>query len=224
MFDKYLATPTDFKAITKALRFVMNPKMGFVFENRSKIANTAIVSYDSKFIYIWGVKPIKLNYKIPHNLKIPNEWQRGWWAGIVSKQIEKYLPDKTKNPIMSGGLLTPFIALQKAKNISDNPYTTKESYLATIIHEFGHIYFGGFGKEGELSAFCTEYYASQMFWPKHLKLMDKFDARFINLPKHSKEYIQNKKDPHIHAMILGRKIMANYPQGWPSKIHNYLSN
>lgn len=218
MLDRYIATPADFNAVTEALKFVMHPKMGFVFERKSKIANTAIVSYDSKFIYVWRVKPIKLNYKIPHNLKIPDEWQRGWWAGIVSKQIEKYLPDKIKNPIISGGLLTPFIALQKAKNIPDNPYTTRESYLATIIHEFGHIYFEGFGKEGELSAFCTEYYASKIFWPKHIKLMDKFDSKFVNTPKQSAEYLRNKRDPHIYAMIFGRKIMTKYPQKWPSKI------
>ena len=43
-------------------------------------------------------------------------------------------------PIISGGLLTPFIELQRRKRIFKNPYVTRESYLATIIHEFGHVY------------------------------------------------------------------------------------
>ena len=42
---------------------------------------------------------------------------------------------------ISGGLLTPFIELQKQKKDEKNPYTTRESYLATIIHEFGHMYY-----------------------------------------------------------------------------------
>jgi len=35
----------------------------------------------------------------------------------------------------------PFIELQRKKKVSPNPYITRESYLATIIHEFGHIYY-----------------------------------------------------------------------------------
>ena len=41
---------------------------------------------------------------------------------------------------MGGGLLTPFVELQKKNNIIDNPYITRESFLATIVHEFAHIY------------------------------------------------------------------------------------
>jgi len=144
MFDKYLATPTDFKAVTEALGFVMNPKMEFVFEDKSKIANTVIVSYDSKFIYIWKLKPIKLKYQIPHNLKIPDEWQSGWWATLILDDIAKLIPDLKDKPVINGGLLTPFIELQKRKDIKENPYVTKESYFATIIHELGHIYWNSF--------------------------------------------------------------------------------
>ncbi|MBI4225507.1 hypothetical protein HY612_00145 [Candidatus Roizmanbacteria bacterium] len=36
--------------------------------------------------------------------------------------------------------MTPFIELQKKKELEFNPYITKQSYLATIIHEFGHLY------------------------------------------------------------------------------------
>jgi hypothetical protein len=218
MFSNYQASQKDLKTIKEALEFVMSPKMRFVFKNKSKITNTTVVSYDSKFIYVWKVNPAKLIHKIPHNLRIPDEWQRSWWASIISEKIEKYLSMKNKSPIISGGLLTPFIVLQKAKNVLNNPYITRESYLATIVHEFGHIYFGGYGKKGELSAFCTEYYASRLFWLEHTKLMNKFHSKFIDLPKQSKEYLHNIKDPHIHAMIFGRKIMSAYPKSWPTKL------
>jgi len=218
MFNNYLATQKDLKTVEKGLKFVLHPKMRFVFKNKSKIINTIVVSYDSKFVYIWKVNPVKLTHKILHDLRIPDEWQRGWWAGIVSKQVEKYLPKENKHQIISGGLLTPFIKLQKLKNVSNNPYITEKSYLATIIHEFGHIYFGGHGKKGELSAFCAEYYASQLFWPEHAKVMDKFDSRYTNLRKGTSNYNLAINDPHIYSMIFGRKIMTVYPQTWPTKL------
>lgn len=146
MFKNYIATKRDLIAVEKALGFVLHPKMKFVFRDFSKIKNTLTVSYGSKFVYVWTLNPVKLAYKIPHNLVVTDKWQSGWWAGLVSKRMEKYLPaqmrkeSRFKVPIISGGLLTPFIALQKAKNVLNNPYTTRESYLATIIHEFGHIY------------------------------------------------------------------------------------
>ena len=150
MFKDYHASKDDLEAIEQALSFVIRPKMRFVFSDISKIKNTKIISYDCKHIYVWGVNPIKLEHKIPHNLTIPDEWQSGWWSNIVSKEIEKLLPNETKKknrfdiPIISGGLLTPFISLQKTQDILENPYITRESYLATIVHEFGHIYWDSF--------------------------------------------------------------------------------
>src|SRR3990172_12931677 len=91
MFRNYIATKRDLEAVEEALGFVLRPKMRFVFSDISKITKTLIVSYDSKFVYIWSLNPIKL-IKIPHNLTILEEWQSGWWSGIISKQIEKYLP------------------------------------------------------------------------------------------------------------------------------------
>ncbi len=118
--------------------------MKFVFSDFSRIAKTLTVSYDSKHIYIWRLNPPKLISKILHNLTISDSWQRGWWATIISEKIEKYLPRNKADRVISGGLLTPFIALQKAKNVPDNPYTTKESYFATIVHEFGHVYWNSY--------------------------------------------------------------------------------
>jgi hypothetical protein len=213
MFSNYLATQKDLKTVEDGLRFVMHPKMRFVFKDKSKIVNTAVISYDSKFIYIWKINPVKSAFKIPHSLNILDEWQSGWRVGIISEKILKYLPVKNKKMI-SGGLLTPFVSLQKAKTVVKNPYITKESYLATIVHEFGHIYFGGVGKKGELSAFCTEYYASQLFWPKHLDKLDKFIEKIASTTKSKAE----KNNQHIFAFLNAKKLINRYPKTWPQKL------
>ena len=202
MFKDYIATKEDLRAVEEALELTIHPKMKFVFSGLSKIIKTLVVSYDSKYVYVWNLNPIKLT-KISHNLTILDKWQSGWWAGIVSKEMKKYLPKNHTNQIISGGLLTPFIALQKQKNIMNNPYVSKDSYYATIIHEFGHIYWNSYklwwysNKKknlrylenpkgelairllspiylGEIFAFCTEYYASEHLWKNHKRKLDPF--------------------------------------------------
>lgn len=276
MFSNYLATQKDLKTVEDGLSFVLHPKMQFVLKDKSKIVNTAVISYDSKFIYIWKINPVKLTFKIPHNLNIPDEWQSGWRAGIVSKQIKKYLPDEIKKatqfeaPIISGGLLTPFVALQKEKNVSTNPYTTKESYLATMIHEFGHIYWNSFklwwpsnkteniklfklvkdlysGRKtkskaeikfpspyymGEVFAFCSEYYASCIFWKNHRRNMDVFVKGRMNdliaLEQNKNldmedSVIEPTKFFHDFSLTVGRMILAKYPTTWPGILTKPLS-
>lgn len=150
MFKNYIATKRDLIAVEKALGFVLHTKMKFVFSDLSKITKTLVVSYDSKFVYMWSLDPIKLT-KIPHNLTIPDEWQYAWRAAIWDKKIEVLLPSRIQKsthfeiPRISGGLFTPFVELQKKiKGEKNNPYITKESYLATIVHEFGHVYWNSF--------------------------------------------------------------------------------
>ena len=268
MFNNYLATLDDIQAIGEALKFVMHPKLKFAFNNPSKITKTIIISYDSKFIYVWKIKPINLAYKIPHKIKIKDEWQSGWQAGIGITQIENLLPVQIKNksrfeiPIISGGLFAPFIALQKAKNVSKNPYVSRESYFATIIHEFGHVYWNSFkmwwpsdkkknlrylkiAKElcqgklkkineplhfpgleeiGEIFAFCTEYYASQLFWKNHKRNLDSFIENRLNtliilekkknLEKED-SVIEPSRYPHDFASVFGKIILEKYPTSWP---------
>lgn len=269
MFNNYLATSEDLKAVEEALKFVLHPKMRFVFNNPSKITKTIIISYDSKFIYVWKIKPINLTYKIPHKIKIKDEWQLGWRAGIEIAQVEDLLPVQVKNksrfeiPIISGGLLTPFIGLQKPKKIQSNPYVTRESYLATIIHEFGHVYWNSFklwwfsnkdenikylkiaqklydkkglkdrkirlnfplpGALGEAFAFCTEYAASEIFWPSHKNNLDRFGKRRIdqlivkekksNLDKEN-SVIEPTENPHDFSTVFGKIILEKYPTTWP---------
>lgn len=157
MFENYKATKRDFEAIEEGIRTVWRKEIDFVFKDRSLIENVAIISYDSKFLYFWTkIKLPKLEtipcrvekfyaYKILHKTKLKDEWQLGWRAYLSIEQFSKLLPKRLqksnfKIPKISGGLLTPFIELQKKKKLKNNPYVTRESFLGTIIHEFGHIY------------------------------------------------------------------------------------
>ena len=159
MFENYKAQSHDLEAIKAGISFVWKPELEFIFTDKLLFANLSVVSYDSQFIYIWTRIPLKdvekiaysilgfRAYKIPHKFKIKDDNQRAWCAGIAKfKELEKALPKELKGnhydrPGISGGLLTPFTEIQKTKPRIHNAYTTYESYLATIVHEFGHIYY-----------------------------------------------------------------------------------
>lgn len=268
MFKDHIASAEDLDTINKALEFASSSRMEFVFPDFSRIAKTLVISYDSKEIYIWQLNSLKLVSKTPHNFTIPDEWQSGWWAGLTSEKIKKLLItkigslNKFENPIISGGILTPFVTLQKEKKVLNNPYTTKDSYLATIIHELGHVYWNSFklwwesdknknlefldlamrlyqGEKtsikqapkfpmnfnvGEVFAFCTEYYASMAFWPKHKKNLDKFILRRIkklidiektkNLDRDD-SVLSLTKNHHDIALVYGKILMTSNPKSWP---------
>lgn len=156
--SRYLATQKDLKAIEEGIKTVWRKELDFVFKKRGLLENVIVISYDSEFLYLWTkIKLPKLKtfttslscyyaYKIPHKIKIKDEWQLGWVSYLPIKQFVKLLPKRLQKsdfeiPKISGGLLTPFIKFQKKKKgVKFNPYTTHESYLATIVHEFGHVY------------------------------------------------------------------------------------
>jgi len=272
MFENYLATETDLETIEEGLKTVWKPELNFVFRKKELIASTVAVSYDSKQLYLW--LPIRQRpgqyrlRKILHNITIPPEYHRGWHAGVWEK-IEKRLPPPIRKasrlviPHISGGLLKPFITLQKDKRLDVNPYTTKESYLATIVHEFGHIYWEQHRLWwhsnkmdnlrllrlahnlylhprikntkanlylptpyfiGELFAFCSEYTASDIFWPKHKIMLDKFGLyktksliffeKNKNLGRED-SVIEASTNPHDFASVYGKIILSQYPTTWP---------
>lgn len=142
---EYTATENDLGAVEEAIKTVWNPKLSFIFKDKKAIEDTVVISYDSRFIYLWTTKKTPNLYKIPHQLPISAELQYAWRTGIAPK-IKTLLPDAMKNssrfsiPLISGGLLAPFTTLQKSFHRKNNPYTTYESYLATIVHELGHVY------------------------------------------------------------------------------------
>lgn len=277
MFNNYLATKDDLEIIIEALKFVMHSKMEFVFKNKSKIANTVIVSYDSKFIYMWKINPVRLAYRIPHKIVIKDEWQYAWRVGFFDQKIKESLPKEIKDtsnfetPKISGGLFTPFVELQKKiKGVKNNPYITKESYLATIIHEFAHIYWNSFKmwwpsdkKEnllylnlakrlsqnfiaipsqkkrlgiilslnfpcnqafGEAFAYCSELYATSIFWPTQQIKFNEFDIAWLKkmIKEENKKDLEREdsilepiKNPHAFALVFGRIILNKYPLHWP---------
>lgn len=268
MFENYEATDEDLKTIEEGIQAVWRPEMDFVFTNRDLIKHVTIISYDSNFLYIW-VKN-KLSNKFPHHILLKDEWQMGWRTDLPIKPFTDLLPSilqksKFETPIISGGLLTPFSKLQQSKgNIVSNPYTTRESYLATIVHEFGHVYYQQHktwwysnlkenlnylenalklfsNKKGRLSkiriphpsvwsevfAFCTDYYASGLFWPKHQRNVDEMNA--ITIKNHiPTEEIKNLEEQdslfddenftHLTAAVFGKIILTRYPNLWPRKL------
>lgn len=149
MFKKYLATESDLKTIQEALSIVWDPRLDVIFRRRKLMVSTIVVSFDSRWIYLWipthDMPPRYGLQKIAHFLSFPRQYQRAWYAGLWEK-VEELLPNAIKRssrfvtPRIGGGLLGPFLSLQKSKGLPSNPYTTKESYLATIVHEFGHVY------------------------------------------------------------------------------------
>lgn len=159
MFENYKATQKDFEAIEEGIKTIWHPKLDFVFKNKKFIKTVIVVSYDCENIYLWSqtkfpkLIPVECSlkqyfaYKIPHHLKISDDYQYWWRAGLQPEELLWLLFSKMKSDdyystsFVSGGLLIPFIKLQKKmKRGKDNPYTTYESYLGTIAHEFGHAY------------------------------------------------------------------------------------
>lgn len=158
MFENYQATKEDLAAIEEGIRTVWHPKLKFVFRNKDLIQNTTVLTFDAQHLYFWT--PIKLQrlktfpchlakyqaYKIPHKLKINEEMQFGWQANAY--YFYQLLPKVLLNkPCVSGSLLTPFTGVHQ-KYIKDKEqkywakaYSSYESYLATVVHEFGHIYY-----------------------------------------------------------------------------------
>lgn len=279
MRKNYLAKKADFLAIEEALRYVWDSKLDFIFRDKAPLRATVIVSFDSEFIYLWTQMKLSgliliscqlknyFAYKIPHQLPITAELQYAWHAGIAP-EIEALLPDEIKNssrffvPRISGGLLTPFETLQKSFRRKNNPYTTRASYLATIVHEFGHVYWNfhklwwysnkqenlrylkiarqlyGVKRSvskinlyfpvaygiSELFAFCTEYYASQQFWPEHKRNFDVFAAdRLEKLIRNEVNKDLDRKDsvleatryPHDFATVFGKILLASHSKTWP---------
>lgn len=157
-FD-YKASEKDFKIIEESINIVYSPKLNYIFKDKNILDKVYTISFDSEFIYIWSKKKIhdtKLIlskstnyyfYKINHNLQIKEFDRMGWKAGVWLKEINDLLPVALRKndfeaPKIFGSLFGDFINNQKKnRGEKNNPYITKESYLATIIHEFGHVYY-----------------------------------------------------------------------------------
>lgn len=159
MESNYSATAGDFEAIEEALNFVFDPALHHIFKNRKYLKKISVISFDNKFLYIWSFKKIKNSkpwkklpqkcfmYRIYHNIEITKTDRSGWKAGVWPELIYEYLPKELLGndfdyPKISGSLLGDFLNNQKKiYGETDNPYAIKEGYLATIVHEYGHLYY-----------------------------------------------------------------------------------
>lgn len=161
MFESYKATESDIKAIPEAIKYVWNPQLDYIFKDRLVFDELTIVSFDSQQIFFWSKKEFKdiekLNvdtegfygYTVPHNHSLTDKEQLGWATSFRFAEMKDALPQELTvdwqiKPFISGGLLKPFTVIQEKSKRVENAYTTHESYLATIVHEFGHVYFNHF--------------------------------------------------------------------------------
>ena len=158
VFENYKATKKDLEAIEEGIRAVWRPEMDFIFKKKDVFDRTSIISFDSQFIYLWSKhkfsglkrKPASLpEYyfsKIPHQLSFVDEDYAGWRASLFRNDFYRLLPklfvteSQFAYPVISGGLLAPFIKIHQERPDPLDAYNTRESFLATIVHEFGHIY------------------------------------------------------------------------------------
>lgn len=272
MFEDYKVAKEDLEAVEEGIKAVWRPEMDFVFRKKSYIKNVSPLSFDSKFFYIWShfkIPRLKSTpyhfdnyqvFKTPHKVKITEYDQMGWCANAEKWRNHFPKPLKESKAIfISGGLLTPFTKIHKKylKQGHLDIYTTYESYLATILHEFGHIYYNShplsalnrkanseylktafslykgekikkfpkikiyrsfaFEAWTEVFAFCTEYYAASLFWPKFRKDLDDY------LKKNLAKLIQNpslltSREPHNLAGVIGKILILSYAKNWPEKI------
>ena len=145
MFSNYIATNEDFSAIEEALTYVWKQEIEYIFKDKTRIENTVVVSFDSQNIFVWERKDGKyVRTEIRHDIKLTDKDQRGWSTNFKIKEIKGLLPARLRDSIftfISGSLLQPFIKIQETKPILNNPYTTRESYLSVVVHEFAHSYF-----------------------------------------------------------------------------------
>lgn len=167
MFQAYEAVSKDLEAVETGIRFSWHKRLKTVFPNRNKVAKIVVVSYDTRFAYIWVTKrlPYKTSrhseiqcgldgyrlFRRPHKTQISDDAQSYWRAALMPEALEPAVFSvlenrrQTEYSFVSGGLLTPFTRLQKRRQKQTNPYISSEGFYATIVHEFAHAYFDQHG-------------------------------------------------------------------------------
>lgn len=204
MFENYVHTKEDLKAVEEALEYLERPELDFIFKDRNLIKNTLVISFDSQELFLWTklrtgkLKKLPGNlrgwkaYRIPHEVIIKDEEQKGWSAGIKKKEFCELLPPKFQKswyevPKISGSLLAPFTKIhekqRKTKFRSFDPYYTRESYLATIIHEFGHVYFNQFvfRQRAEKELPCVERAVLELYKSGKTDFRDEIDLGWASV-------------------------------------------
>lgn len=248
--------PDDFELIEKALDLIWSKELDSIFDEKNLISEVNVVSFDSEYLYLWINKENGWEMsKIKHKIKF-NEYDRKGWGAWSNPKIVCYLPLSLQwNYSIIGSLPTVFIDTQK--EFKNSIYISKESFMATIIHEFAHIYcrsywdkyrtnrenvvefLEGKTKIGEVEpppsymeevfAFCVEYEVSKKMFPLHAANMDKSDKKYLkNVVKQEQRrgikqqsVFDHEYGTHVIAMVLGRKLINNFPDSWENKILDF---
>ena len=133
----------DIELIYNAVEFVYDKRVNYIFEDKTRINNTKIAAYNHSTVFL--IDPLKKEIS-EYPFKVPDKLMIGWQA-ILKAEIYEALPKEIKNqsrfdhPIISGSLCTEFIKHQES---IEGWYTTIESFLATILHEYAHIYYNSY--------------------------------------------------------------------------------
>jgi hypothetical protein len=142
-----VASPEDLSTVEEALTYVWRSELDFIFEARAVLEDTLVLVFDSSTLYVWRREKgtyRRYSFQLTCSAK---DFSHDWWAcGPVIRGLETCLPlewghTDRKLSFVSGSFITPTIEGQKRRERPLNPYTTRESYLATVVHEFGHVYF-----------------------------------------------------------------------------------
>lgn len=133
----------DIALIYKAVEFIYNKRVNYIFDDKTRINNTKIAAYNHSTVFL--IDPLNKDVT-EYSFKVPDKLMIGWQANIKAELYDA-LPKEIQyqsrfdHPIISGSLCTEFIKHQK---FIEGWYTTVESFLATILHEYAHIYYNSF--------------------------------------------------------------------------------
>lgn len=208
--NNYSASGKDLKTIEEGISYIWHPKLDFIFKDKEKIKDVLVISYDDSNFYVWKhkiskikvlnstIRPCSLSdyesFIVPHNIKIKKNNLLGWRLGFTFNEkiplenlVKVSNEDKCYFNVVSGSLLTQFIKAQKQKQKNMailNPYLTYESYLATIVHEFGHAYF-----ENNLTSWFSDKKENIRYLNDALKLYENGNfskIKMLNFPNYDR--------------------------------------
>lgn len=151
MFQDYNFSKKDSERIEEGLKIINSKKMQHIFTH--KVGVVDILSFDSKFIYLWSRKNYKQKeksknsvenfrvYRLKHCFQISQSDYGGIYlsGGAIEGKVEKMAPREINI------IIPPFGAWDRLTRKKSNPssYLTeyKEAYYSAIIgHEFAHWY------------------------------------------------------------------------------------
>ena len=158
MFDlsNFSISPKDFQLIEDGIKIAYG-KMGHIFKNG--LEDVDLVSYDSKFFYIWSrkaysdlekirdsVEGFKV-YRLPHQEKIPESTYEMLRFGVPGVKLGEKTYDKL--PAKANIQAAPFSARLRFKCYTREMkkptkawvHYEEKHYPPIIVHEFGHFYY-----------------------------------------------------------------------------------